>query len=50
MPTDNYPLHPDQAQPYYMTIPVEEYEQIMNENRRMKQTLKQHGITLPMED
>lgn len=26
MPTDSYPLHPDQAQPYYMTIPVEEYD------------------------
>lgn len=48
MPTDSYPLHPDQAQPYYMTIPVEEYERIMTENRLMKETLKQHGI--PMED
>lgn len=50
MPTDSYPLHPDQAQPYYMNIPVEEYEHIMSENRRMKEILKQHGITLPMED
>ena len=41
MPTDS--LHPDQAQPYYMTIPVEEYERIMTENRRMKETLKRLG-------
>lgn len=28
MPTDSYPLHPDQthAEPYYCTIPLEEYE------------------------
>jgi hypothetical protein len=43
-------LHTDQAQPYYMTIPVEEYDRIMTENRRMKESLKRHGITLPMED
>lgn len=48
MPTDS--LHPDQAQPYYMTIPVDEYDRIMTENLRMKETLKQHGINLPMED
>ena len=48
MPTDS--LHPDQAQPYYINIPVEEYERIMTENRRMKETFKQHGINLPMDD
>jgi hypothetical protein len=37
MPTDSYPLHPDQAQPYYMTIPVEEYEAM---KRRIEVLLK----------
>jgi hypothetical protein len=53
MPTDSYPLHPDQAQPYYMTIPVEEYESIMRENKlfkeenaRLNEVLKRYGITL----
>jgi hypothetical protein len=52
MPKDNYPLHPGQthAEPFYATVPLEEYEEIMTENRRMKEALKQHGITLPMED
>jgi hypothetical protein len=52
MPKHDYPLHPGQthAEPYYMTIPVDEYDRIMTENKRMKETLKQHGITLPMED
>ena len=52
MQTDSYPLHPEQAhaEPYYCTIPLEEYERIMTENRRMKEVLKQHGITLHMED
>ena len=50
MPTDSYPLHPDQAQPLYVTIPQEEYERIMTENRQMKEALKQHGLTLSMED
>ena len=30
MPKHDYPLHPDQAQPYYMSIPVEEYEALKN--------------------
>ena len=50
MPKDDYTLHPDQAQPYYCTIPLDEYERIMQENRSMKKALKRHGITLPMED
>lgn len=47
-----YPLHPGQthADPLYATIPLEEYERIMTENRRMKEIIKQHGINLPMED
>ena len=48
MPKDNYPLHPGQthAEPYYCTIPLEEYESIMRENKRLKDVLKRHGITL----
>ena len=48
MPKDNYPLHPGQtqAEPYYCTIPLEEYESIMRENKRLKEVLKRHGITL----
>lgn len=47
-----YPLHPGQthAEPLYATVPLEEYERIMTENRRMKEIIKQHGINLPMED
>jgi hypothetical protein len=43
-----YPLHPGQthAEPLYATVPLEEYERIMAENRRMKETLKRYGITL----
>lgn len=48
MPNDS--LHPDQAQPLYVTIPQEEYDRIMTENLRMKEALKEHGINLPMED
>lgn len=52
MPKHDYPLHPGQthAEPLYATVPLEEYERIMTENRRMKEALKQHGINLPMED
>ena len=47
-PRKQYPLHPGQthAEPYYCTIPLEEYEAIMKENARMKEALKRHGITL----
>lgn len=43
-----YPLHPGQthAEPLYATVPLEEHERIMAENRRMKETLKRHGIKL----
>lgn len=44
----NYPPHPGHthATPLYMQLPIEEYETIMKENARMKETLKRHGITL----
>ena len=47
-----YPLHPGHthAEPLYATVPLEEYERIMNENARMKEALKRHGITLLKED
>lgn len=51
MPTDSYPLHPDQAQPYYMTIPVEEYENLKDEishlrslNNTMRAALEKFGV------
>lgn len=51
MPTDSYPLHPDQAQPYYMTIPVEEYEALKDEinqlrslNNTMRAELEKRGV------
>jgi hypothetical protein len=51
MPTDSYPLHPDQAQPYYMTIPVEEYENLKDEinhlrslNNTMRAELEKRGV------
>lgn len=52
MPKYNYPLHPGQthAEPYYCTIPLEEYERLMAENKRLKDVLKRHGITLLKED
>lgn len=55
----DYPLHPGQthAQPLYAQIPLEEYERLMAENKRLKeenarlnQVLKRHGITLLKED
>lgn len=47
-----YPLHPGQthAQPLYAQIPLEEYETMMRENKRLKDVLKRHGITLLKED
>ena len=44
----HYPLHPGQthAEPLYATIPLEEYERLMAENKRLKDVLKRHGITL----
>ena len=51
MPNDSYPLHPDQAQPYYMTIPVEEYEALKDEinhlrslNETMRAELERRGV------
>ena len=48
----DYPLHPGQthAQPLYAQIPLEEYERLMAENKRLKDVLKRHGITLLKED
>lgn len=49
MPTDS--LHPDQAQPYYMTIPVEEYENMKDKinhlrslNETMRAELERRGV------
>lgn len=51
MPTDSYPLHPDQAQPYYTTIPIEEYESMKDEinhlrslNETMRAELEKRGV------
>ena len=48
----HYPLHPGQthAQPLYAQIPLEEYESLMAENKKLKDVLKRHGITLLKED
>lgn len=48
MDNKQYPLHPGQthAEPYYCTIPLEEYEALKKDNARMKEALKRHGITL----
>ena len=48
----HYTLHPGQihAQPLYAQIPLEEYERLMAENKRLKDVLKRHGITLLKED
>ena len=45
---NDYPHHPHQthAEPYYAQIPLEEYERLMKENKRMKAALQRHGITL----
>lgn len=52
MPNDEYPLHPGQthAEPLYATVPLEEYERIMTENLRMKETLKRLGKLEELED
>ncbi len=49
--TNRYPLHPDQAQPYYMTIPVDEYENLKDEinhqrslNETMRAELEKRGV------
>ena len=49
MPTDS--LHPDQAQPYYTTISVEEYENLKDEishlrslNETMMAELEKRGV------
>jgi PHD/YefM family antitoxin component YafN of YafNO toxin-antitoxin module len=53
MPKDNYPLHPGQthAEPYYVTIPVEEYESLKDEinhlrgiNETMRAELERRGV------
>jgi hypothetical protein len=51
MPKHDYPLHPDQPQPYYMTIPVEEYENLKDEishlrslNETMRAELEKRGV------
>lgn len=51
MPKHDYPLHPNQAQPYYMTIPVEEYENLKDEishlrslNETMRAELEKRGV------
>ena len=48
----HYPLHPGQthAQPLYTQIPLEEYERLMAENKKLKDVLKRHGITLLKEE
>jgi hypothetical protein len=52
MPKYDYPLHPGQtnAQTLYAQIPLEEYERLMAENKRLKDVLKRHGIILLKED
>ena len=53
MPKDDYPLHPGQthAEPYYCTIPLEEYENLKDEinhlrslNETMKAELERRGV------
>ena len=41
--TKDYPLHPGQtlAEPYYCTVPLDEYESLMLENREMKRRIKE---------
>lgn len=41
--TNRYPLHHEDARPLYMEIPQDEYDRIMTENLRMKETLKRLG-------
>lgn len=53
MPTDSYPPHPEQthAEPYYCTIPLEEYENLKDEinhlrslNETMRAELEKRGV------
>lgn len=51
MPKHDYPLHPNQAQPYYCTIPIEEYENLKDEinhlrslNETMRAELEKRGV------
>ena len=51
MPKHDSPLHPDQAQPYYTTIPLEEYENLKDEinhlrslNNTMRAELEKRGV------
>ena len=53
MTKDDYPLHPGQthAEPYYCTIPLEEYENLKDEinhlrslNETMKAELERRGV------
>jgi hypothetical protein len=53
MPKHDYPLRPGQthAEPYYMTIPVEEYENMKDEinhlrslNETMRAELERRGV------
>ena len=51
MPKYDYPLRTNQAQPYYMTIPVEEYENLKDEinhlrslNNTMRAELEKRGV------
>lgn len=55
MPKHDYPLHPGQthAEPYYMTIPVEEYENMKDEishlrslNKIMRAELEKCGVIM----
>ena len=44
MPTDSYPLHPDQAhaepQPLYVAIPQEEYDRLCKVEKEWKETVE----------
>lgn len=53
MPKHDYPLHPGQthAEPYYCTIPLEEYENLKDEinhlrsiNESMRAELERRGV------
>lgn len=48
MPKDNYPLHPGQthAQPLYAQIPLEEYENLMDEIKNLRSTNEMMRIEL----
>lgn len=51
--TKHYPLHHEDASPMHKKISADEYESIMRENKllkeensRLNEVLKRHGITL----